>query len=79
MLTADTWVSTGPGIRVVAHHSVEPVGAGSRATLSLELQGVFGRVFGPPTKTSPTIPGFRGERAQGLERESGYSSVRQIE
>jgi uncharacterized protein YndB with AHSA1/START domain len=45
-----TWVSTGPGIRVVAHHWVEPIGSGSRATLSLELQGVLGGVFGRMTK-----------------------------
>jgi hypothetical protein len=41
-----TWVKTSPGIRVVARHLLEPAGAGSRATLSLELQGVFGGVFG---------------------------------
>jgi uncharacterized protein YndB with AHSA1/START domain len=45
-----TWISVGPGIRVVAHHSVEPQGAGSRATLSLDLQGIFGGVFGRLTK-----------------------------
>jgi hypothetical protein len=28
-----TWVSVGPGIRVIARHFVEPNGAGSRATL----------------------------------------------
>ena len=45
-----TWVSVGPGIRVIARHFVEPNGAGSRATLSLELQGIFGGVFGRLTK-----------------------------
>lgn len=45
-----TWVSLGPGIRVVAHHWVEPRGSGSRATLSLELQGIFGGLFGRMTK-----------------------------
>ena len=45
-----TWVSVGPGIKVVARHSVEPRGAGSRATLSLELRGIFGSVFGRLTK-----------------------------
>jgi carbon monoxide dehydrogenase subunit G len=45
-----TWVSVGPGIRVVARHSVEPAGANARATLSLELQGIFGGVFGRLTK-----------------------------
>ena len=45
-----TWVSRAPGLRVVAHHSVEPTVSGSRATLSLELQGVFGGVFGRLTR-----------------------------
>src|SRR5215472_10333484 len=29
-----TWISSGPGIRVIAQHGVEARGAGSRATLS---------------------------------------------
>ena len=45
-----TWISTAPGLRVVAHHWVEPTAVGSRATLSLDLQGVFGGVFGRITK-----------------------------
>lgn len=45
-----TWVSRGPGIKVVAHHFVEPTTDGSRATLSLDLQGVFGGAFGRLTK-----------------------------
>jgi hypothetical protein len=45
-----TWVSRAPGLRVLARHSVEPNGVGSRATLSLELQGLFGGVFGSLTR-----------------------------
>jgi uncharacterized protein YndB with AHSA1/START domain len=45
-----TWVSTGPGIRAVARHWIEPTGSGSQATLSLELQGIFGELFGRMTK-----------------------------
>jgi len=45
-----TWVSTAPGLRVIARHFVESVGATSRATLSLELQGVFGGLLGRLTK-----------------------------
>jgi len=44
------WVSTAPGLRVIAHHGVEPTVTGSRATLSLELQGIFGGLFGEMTK-----------------------------
>lgn len=45
-----TWISIGPGLRVVAHHRVEPTAAGSRATMSLDLQGIFGGVLGRITK-----------------------------
>lgn len=45
-----TWVSRAPGLRVTAHHEVEPTRGGSRATLSLELQGIFGGVFGRLTR-----------------------------
>jgi carbon monoxide dehydrogenase subunit G len=45
-----TWVSTAPGVRVVGHHAVEPTGAGSRATLSLTLEGPLGGLLGWLTK-----------------------------
>src|SRR5206468_3460515 len=41
-----TWVSTAPGLRVTGHHAVEPTRTGSRATLSLRMDGVFAGVFG---------------------------------
>lgn len=37
-----TWVSSAPGLRVTAHHRVEPTGAGSRATLAIQYAGLFG-------------------------------------
>lgn len=46
-----TWVSVAPGLRVVGHHDVEPAGAGSRATLSLELQGILGGAWGRLTRS----------------------------
>ena len=42
--------SIGPGFRVVAHHSVDPTGSGSKATLSLELRGPLGGLFGRMTR-----------------------------
>lgn len=45
-----TWVSVAPGLRVVARHGVDPAAGGSRATLSLDLQGLFGGLFGRMTK-----------------------------
>jgi hypothetical protein len=43
------WVSVAPGMRVVAHHYVEPGGPNSRATLSLEFHGLLGPWFGRMT------------------------------
>ena len=48
--TSFTWVSRAPGLRVVGHHWVEPMAGGSRATLSLELEGVLGGLWGRATR-----------------------------
>lgn len=45
-----TWVSGGPGFKAVAVHRVEPTATGSRATLSIDFQGIFGGAFGRMTK-----------------------------
>lgn len=37
-----TWVSTAPGVKVTARHIVEPVATGSRVTLSIHYEGLFG-------------------------------------
>lgn len=36
------WVNRAPGLRVTGHHAVEPLGKGSRATLGLSYDGIFG-------------------------------------
>jgi carbon monoxide dehydrogenase subunit G len=45
-----TWVSSAPGMRVVANHYVEPLGPNSRVTLSLEFHGLVGPWFGRLTR-----------------------------
>lgn len=45
-----TWVSVAPGLRVIARHEVEPIGVGSRATLSIEIQGMLGALWGRLTR-----------------------------
>jgi hypothetical protein len=45
-----TWVSVAPGLRVVGRHQVEPTPTGSRATLSLDMQGILGGLWGRMTK-----------------------------
>jgi uncharacterized membrane protein len=48
--TSFTWVSVAPGLRVIGHHRVDPTPAGSRATLSLDIQGFLGGIWGRMTK-----------------------------
>jgi hypothetical protein len=43
-------VNTAPGLRVTAHHRVDPADGGSRATLSLEYQGILGGLLARLTK-----------------------------
>ena len=40
-----TWENWAPGIRVVAHHSIDRTAVGSRVTLSLEYRGLLGGLF----------------------------------
>ena len=63
-----TWVSRAPGLRVIARHSVEAIERGSRASLSLELQGLFGGVFGSLTRG--ITERYLAYEASGLEARS---------
>jgi uncharacterized membrane protein len=45
-----SWVSVAPGLRVTGRHAVEPAAGSSRATLSLDLQGMLGGIWGRLTK-----------------------------
>src|SRR5215204_634704 len=44
-----TWESVAPGFRAVGQHSVEPTPTGSRATLVLDYEGLFGGLMGALT------------------------------
>lgn len=44
------WINTAPGLRVTGHHSVEPTATGSRATLALSYEGLFGGLLARMTK-----------------------------
>lgn len=37
-----TWVSTAPGLKVTARHIVEAIAGGSRVTLAIRYEGLFG-------------------------------------
>lgn len=45
-----TWVSIAPGFRAIGRHRVEPTATGSRATLSLDLEGPLGGLWGRLTR-----------------------------
>ena len=69
-----TWVSVAPGLRVVGHHSVEPTAGGSHATLSLDLQGILGGLWGRMTKN--ITERYLGFEARGLKARSEDPSFR---
>jgi uncharacterized protein YndB with AHSA1/START domain len=63
-----TWVSTAPGLQVTGHHAVEPTPTGSRATLSLRLEGLFSGLFG--ALTAAITERYIGLEASGLKARS---------
>ena len=72
-------VSPGPGFRVIARHSIEASATGSRATLSLELQGPLGGLFGSMTKG--ITERYLAMEAAGLKARSenpGFMHVAQL-
>ncbi len=40
------WVTVSPGVRITANHSITPIENGSRVTLSIQYEGVFGKLLG---------------------------------
>lgn len=68
-----TWVSANPGLRVTGRHSVEPAAAGSRATLALDLEGIFGGFFGRLTKEiTERYIGFEAKGLKARSEDPGY-------
>ena len=63
-----TWTTGSPGVRVIAHHLVEPTGHGSRATLSLQFGGLLGPLVA--RITSGLNNRYLSLEAAGLKRRS---------
>ena len=63
-----TWKSGAPGVWVYAHHSVEPVPGGTRATLMLHYEGVLARLIGRLTRGITNR--YLTYEAEGLKRRS---------
>lgn len=68
------WVSSAPGLRVTGKHWVEPIAGGSRATLSLELQGMFSGLLG--WMTGEITEQYISLEAEGLKARSEDPSYR---
>lgn len=45
-----TWVTRSPGVVVTARHGVEPIADGTRATLSIDFEGVLGPLIARLTR-----------------------------
>ena len=63
-----TWRSGAPGMWVYAHHSIEPVPGGARATLRLHYEGVIGVLLGRLTRR--ITDRYLGYEAAGLKQRS---------
>ena len=63
-----TWESAGPGMRVIGTHTVEPTARGSRVTLSVRFDGVFGGLLG--TLLHNLNEQYLSFEAAGLKRRS---------
>lgn len=72
-----TWVSAGPGVRVVARHSVAAEGDGSVATLALDYHGMLGGVLGRLTRT--ITERYLAYEARGLKARSEDAHYRHAE
>ena len=62
------WVATGPGLRVTGTHAVTPTPTGSRATLSLDMEGMLGGLWGRLTRD--ITERYIGYEADGLKARS---------
>jgi hypothetical protein len=69
-----TWVSTAPGLRVVARHEVEPMGTGSRATLAIDIEGLLGGLWGRFTRG--ITQRYLAHEARGLKSRSENPAYR---
>jgi uncharacterized membrane protein len=69
-----TWESVAPGLRAIGRHTVEQTVTGSRVTLSVEFEGLFGGVWGRMTRD--ITERYLGFEAAGLKIRSEQSGSR---
>jgi hypothetical protein len=63
-----TWKSGAPGVWVHAHHTVDAIATGSRATLRLHYEGLLARLISRLTR--PITNRYLAMEASGLKRRS---------
>ncbi len=63
-----SWVSVVPGLRVTGHHSVVAMPDGCRATLGIEIEGLFGGLWARLTRA--ITERYIGYEAEGLKARS---------
>jgi hypothetical protein len=63
-----TWANRGPGILVTGRHAIVPSSAGSRVTLSVTFEGLFGTLLGRLTRR--LTEQYLDLEANGLKRRS---------
>lgn len=63
-----SWTSTAPGMKVLASHRIEPTIIGSRASLTLDYDGIIGGVFA--RMTSGITERYIAIEAAGLKKRS---------
>ena len=63
-----TWVSRNPAVQVTARHAIEPIAGGSRVTLSLQYEGIFGALLARLTRG--ITERYVGLEAKGLKARS---------
>lgn len=63
-----TWTATGPGMRASAHHHIKQTPTGSRAILSMEQEGIFGRLVA--RLSADLTKRYLALEAAGLKRRS---------
>jgi uncharacterized membrane protein len=63
-----TWISTSPGLRVTASHTIEPASRSVRVTLAVQYDGLFGGLMGRMTRNLTNR--YLRLEAEGLKRRS---------
>jgi len=71
-----TWTNRAPGIKVVAHHSIDAKGKGSKATLSLRYEGLLGGLLARMTRGITNR--YLAMEANGLKKRSENPYFRHV-